>query len=105
MRRLSLAATVALACFPAAASEFDLMVGFRSVLAAAIRDDGYNCPDVKHIVDLGPDPFGVVLKVTCGPVGPRDGWRKRPLRVTAYVEGDFSTRRWRESWPEQASPE
>lgn len=96
MRRLILAAAVASASCPAAANEFDLMVGFRSVLAAAIRDEGYNCPDVKHILHLGPDAFGVVLKVTCGPVGPREGWRERPLRVTAYVEGDFSTRRWQQ---------
>lgn len=95
MGRLIVAAMLAAAC-PAAAAEFDLMVGFRSVLAAAIRDDGYNCPDVKQILHLGPDDFGTVLKVTCGPLDAGEGWRERPLRVTAYVEGDFSTRRWRE---------
>lgn len=96
MRCLALASALAAIAAPAAAGELDLMVGFRSVLAAAIRDDGYNCPDVKDIRHLGPDAFGSVLKVTCGPIDRSEGWKERPLRVTAYVEGDFSTRRWAE---------
>lgn len=101
MQRLTLAAALAAAlaavAAPAAAGDLDLMVGFRTVLAAAIRDDGYNCPDVKDVRELGPDEFGAVLKVTCGPVGRSDRWQERPLRVTAYVEGDFSTRPWGEA--------
>lgn len=101
MRHLALAAMLVSATVPAVAAELDLMFGFRAVLAAAIRDDGYNCPDVKHILHLGPDDFGTVLKVTCGPLDPGEGWRERPLRVTAYVEGDFSTRRWRDPQQER----
>jgi hypothetical protein len=82
--------------FPSAAGDLDLMVGLRSTMAAAIRDDGYNCPDVKRIVDTGPDRFGSVLKVVCGPVGRDEAWDDRPLRVTAYLEGDYSTKPWRD---------
>ncbi|HEX8165642.1 MAG TPA: hypothetical protein VF601_07625 [Beijerinckiaceae bacterium] len=82
------------------AGEFDLMVGLRSVIAAAVRDDGYNCPDVKRMVDLGPDRFGTVLKIVCGPLGREEAWDDRPLRVTAYIEGDFSTK----PWPDQRTP-
>ena len=81
---------------PAQAGDLDLMVGLRSVMAAAIRDDGYNCPDVKRMVDLGPDAYGSVLKVVCGPIGREEAWDDRPLRVTAYLEGDFSTKPWRD---------
>ena len=92
---LALALALSAPALPAAAGEFDLMVGLRSVIAAAVRDDGYNCPDVKRLVDLGPDKFGSVLKVTCGPLGRDEAWDDRPLRVIAYLEGDFSTKPWR----------
>ena len=92
----ALSALVSVLGFPAAAGELDLMVGLRSVIAAAIRDDGYNCPDVKRMVDLGPDAWGSVLKVVCGPIGREETWDDRPLRVTAYLEGDFSTKPWRD---------
>ena len=95
MRHLLLA-SLSVFAFPTYAGDFDLMFGLRSVLAAAIRDDGYNCPDVKRLVDLGPDRFGSVLKITCGPLGRDESWEDRPLRVTAYIEGDFSTKLWRE---------
>jgi hypothetical protein len=92
MPRLILAAIVSITPLAASAAEFDLMVGFRSVLAAAIRDEGYNCPDVKRIVDAGPDRFGSVIKVICGPLGHDELWDDKPLRVTAYLEGDFTAK-------------
>lgn len=95
MRRLILAAMVAGTASQAPAAELDLMVGFRSVMAAAIRDEGYNCPDVKRVVHAGPDRFGTVLKVTCGPLGQDEAWEDKPLRVTAYLEGDFTAKPWR----------
>jgi hypothetical protein len=101
MRRLILRAVLSIVALPGTAAELDLMVGLRSVMAAAIRDDGYNCPDVKRIVDTGPDKFGSVLKVTCGPVGRDEVWEDRPLRVTAYLEGDFTTKHWHERRPDQ----
>jgi hypothetical protein len=93
---LSLLALPIFSAAPVRAGDLDLMVGFRSVMAAAIRDDGYNCPDVKRMVDLGPDAWGSVLKVVCGPIGREEAWDDRPLRVTAYLEGDFSTKPWRD---------
>jgi hypothetical protein len=96
MRPLPTAAVLSVLALPTHAGELDLMVGLRSVIAAAIRDDGYNCPDVKRLVDLGPDSFGSVLKITCGPLGRDEAWEDRLLRVTAYIEGDFSTRPWRD---------
>ena len=90
MMRATLVAAISCGlALPAAAGDLDLMVGLRSVIAAAIRDAGYNCPDVKRMVDLGPDNWGSVLKITCGPVGRDETWDDRPLRVTAYAEGDF----------------
>jgi hypothetical protein len=44
MRRLILAAAISVPALPAPAAEFNLMVGFRSVMATAIRDEGYNVP-------------------------------------------------------------
>jgi hypothetical protein len=96
MRATLVAAISSGLALPAAAGDLDLMVGLRSVIAAAIQDAGYNCPDVKRMVDLGPDNWGSVLKITCGPVGRDETWDDRPLRVTAYAEGDFSTKPWRE---------
>ena len=101
MRRFILPAAFCLAPLPVAAGELDLMVGLRSVMASAIRDEGYNCPDVKRITDTGPDRFGSVLKVVCGPLGRDEAWDYRPLRVTAYIEGDFSTKPWRERQADQ----
>jgi hypothetical protein len=96
MHRLAAFSVLFALALPAAAGDLDLMVGLRSTMAAAIRDDGYNCPDVKRIVDIGPDRFGAILKVTCGPIGRDETWDERPLRVTAYLEGDYSTKPWRE---------
>src|SRR4051794_37851289 len=69
-----LAAGLSIPALPVSAGDLDLMVGLRSVIAAAIRDDGYNCPDVKRMIDLGPDKWGSVLKITCGPVGGDESW-------------------------------
>src|SRR3954470_24144963 len=78
MMRATLVAAISCGlALPAAAGDLDLMVGLRSVIAAAIRDDGYNCPDVKRMVDLGPDNWGSVLKITCGPGGTRPGTTAR----------------------------
>lgn len=96
MRATLVAAISSGLALPASAGDLDLMVGLRSVIAAAIQDAGYNCPDVKRMVDLGPDNWGSVLKITCGPVGRDEFWDDRPLRVTAYAEGDFTTKPWRE---------
>src|SRR5215203_7312101 len=74
MRATLVAAISSGLALSAAAGDLDLMVGLRSVIAAAIRDDGYNCPDVKRMVDLGPDDWGSVLKITCGPVGRDETW-------------------------------
>ena len=74
MRATLVAAISSGLALPASAGDLDLMVGLRSVIAAAIRDDGYNCPDVKRMVDLGPDNWGSVLKITCGPVGRDETW-------------------------------
>src|SRR5215216_6947721 len=96
MRATLVAAISSGLALSAAAGDLHLMVGLRSVIAAAIRDDGYNCPDVKRMIDLGPDRWGSVLKITCGPLGRDEAWDDRPLRVTAYAEGDFSTMPWRD---------
>jgi hypothetical protein len=99
MRATLVAAISSGLALTASAGDLDLMVGLRSVIAAAIRDDGYNCPDVKRMVDLGPDKWGSVLKITCGPVGRDETWDDRPLRVTAYAEGDFTTKPWPRAAP------
>jgi hypothetical protein len=101
MPRAALALIASFLACPAGAAEFHLMVGLRSTMAAAIREEGYNCPDVKSIVDTGPDRFGSVLKVTCGPIGRDEIWGERPLRVTAYIEGDFTTKPWRDHEPRE----
>ena len=60
MMRATLVPTISSGlALPAAAGDLDLIVGLRSVIAAAIQDAGYNCPDMKRIVDLRPDERAV----------------------------------------------
>src|SRR4051794_24754465 len=80
---------------PCSADDFPLLAGLRSVLASSIQDDGFICPDVKSIEEIGFIDTGVVLKVTCGPLGKEVAWPERALRVVAYPEGDFTAARWR----------
>jgi hypothetical protein len=88
-----------------ASADFHLMVGLRSVIASFIADDGYACPDVKRMTQVRFDEDGnAVLKVICGPLGSRAEWGHKPLRVTAYLEGDFSTGPWREADAQPAHP-
>jgi hypothetical protein len=70
--------------------------GYRYVMALSIRDQGFNCPEVKDVQDVGYEWEGVVMKVTCGPFGAQAAWADRPLRVTAYTDGDYTTTRWHE---------
>jgi hypothetical protein len=103
-RIFAISAFCALAASHAEASnDFHLMVGFRSVIASFIADDGFSCPDVKRMTDARFDRDGnAVMKVVCGPVGSGAEWGHRPLRVIAYTEGDFSTAPWREDAPASA---
>jgi hypothetical protein len=59
---------------------------------------------VKRIVDTGPDKFGSVLKVICGPLGEDEVWDDRPLKVTAYLEGDVTAKPWRNAEPARRPP-
>jgi hypothetical protein len=88
-----------------ASADFHLMVGLRSVIAGFIADEGYVCPDVKRMTQIRFDEDGnAVLKVICGPIGSAAEWGHKPLRVTAYPEGDFSTGPWRETDAQPARP-
>jgi hypothetical protein len=85
--------------FASSLNDFDLMVGFRSVVAAYVRDDGFVCPDVKRATPAGFDEYGdALMKVVCGPISGQ-AWEHAVLRVTAHSEGDFSAKRWREQAP------
>ncbi len=89
MRRTALSLATALATLPAQAGDLDLMVGLRSTMATAMREQGLDCPDVKQIVEIGPKEDAILLQVRCGPLGrgPAFDW---PVRVFAYVDGDYS---------------
>ena len=52
--------------------------GYRYVMALSIRDQGFNCPDVKDVEDVGYEWEGVVMKVTCGPFGAQAGLGRPP---------------------------
>jgi hypothetical protein len=76
------------------------MVGFRSVVAAYIRDEGFACPDIKKAAPVGFDEYGdALMKVVCGPLHTGEAWEHSVFRVTAHSEGDFSAKRWREQVP------
>jgi hypothetical protein len=81
---------------PLLAGDFDLMVGLRSTIASYIREGGYACADVTSIDPVGFEDAGSVMRVVC-----RSPERSTPppttaFRVTAYPEGDFSARPWRD---------
>jgi hypothetical protein len=93
---IALATTVPAVSFASSPGDFDLMVGFRSVVAAYIRDDGFACPDVKRAAQVGFDEYGdALMKVVCGPISGQ-AWEHSVFRVTAHSEGDFSAKRWRD---------
>jgi hypothetical protein len=80
-----------------ASTDFDLMVGFRTVVAVSISDDGYSCPDLKRLTAVNYDGEGnAIWKVTCGPLGSLTEWAHKPMRVVAYPEGDYSSAPWRD---------
>jgi hypothetical protein len=101
---VALSVTIPVSSFAASLDDFDLMVGFRSVVAAYIRDDGFVCPDVKSATQIGFDEYGdALMKVACGPIA-GEAWEDSVLRVTAHSEGDFSAKRWREQVPLRKAP-
>ena len=95
MRSL-LCLTACLAATPLGAGDFDLMVGLRSTIASYIRDGGYACPDVTMIDPVGYEDTGSVMRVVCGGDARSTLGPPTTFRVTAYPEGDFSARPWRD---------
>ena len=50
--------------------------GMRADLARHIRNQGFDCPDVKEVVEAGRDMYGRSMRVTCGaPNGAADAAR------------------------------
>jgi hypothetical protein len=88
--------TACLASTPLSASDFDLMVGLRSTIASYIRDGGYACADVTAIDPVGYEDTGSVMRVVCGSPERSAAGPPAAFRVTAYPEGDFSARPWRD---------
>jgi hypothetical protein len=75
---------------PALARDFDLLVGFRTVVAGLIRDEGYRCPDVKSLTEIGVEPDASIALVVCGPLG-RDG-AGRSFRVLFHPDNAVSVK-------------
>lgn len=88
-----------LACTPAAASDFDLMVGLRSTIASSIQDSGYACADVTAIDPVGFEGSAGVLRVLCRSGDPSRSGRLSAFRVTAFPDGDFWARPWGDTAP------
>jgi hypothetical protein len=40
--------------------------GMRADIARHIRNQGFDCPDVKEVVEAGRDAYGRSMRVTCG---------------------------------------
>jgi hypothetical protein len=55
---------------------------------------GLNCPAAKLVYKQGPDAFGDVLKVWCGPVGIGGVYEKAVFRVTFRPNDLPSVRPW-----------
>jgi hypothetical protein len=72
------------------------MVGLRSTIASYIRDGGYVCADVTVIDPVGYEDNGSVMRVVCRSTDRADTAATTAFRVTAYPEGDFSAKPWRE---------
>jgi hypothetical protein len=78
---------------PAIGDDIDLMVGLRHVMALAIRDYGYECPEVLDYEALEFIDGGRVLKVACRGKG-LPARTELLFKLVAYPEGDFTVRRW-----------
>jgi hypothetical protein len=63
--------------------------GIKRAYTTLIQVAGYNCPDVKLIHKEGPDAYGNVVKVWCGPAGQSGVYEKLVFRVTWPTQGEI----------------
>lgn len=87
-----LAATVAVAAAAAliacqrsespAANEIALTADMKRDVGAAIRDNGFNCPEPKMAFAQGQDTRGSVIKLYCGPAGQSGVYQNAVFRIT-----------------------
>jgi hypothetical protein len=90
MLRATAVCFASLASLPAFADDFDLLVGFRAVVAGLIRDEGYRCPDVKSVTTLGIEPDGSIARIVCGPIGQTAA--ERAFRVVFHPDNEVSVK-------------
>ena len=61
----------------------------RDTIGKMIKANGFNCPAAKLVYKEGPDAFGNVLKVWCGPAETKAIYEKAVFRVTFRPDGDL----------------
>ena len=93
MKRIILAAIMAGASVPAMAERMNLTPTMRATLFMAIVSEDFNCPDVKMAHTKGPDAYGDVFKVWCGPEDD-DGVFADAFRVTLTPSNKLLVKPW-----------
>lgn len=79
---------------PPASNEITLSDAQRLEVGDFIRRQGFNCPAAKMFFGKGPDAYGDVVKVLCGPPD-RDGvYSKLAFRVTFGANDTVMVRPW-----------
>lgn len=66
----------------------------RDTLKSVIAMQGYNCPAAKLAFKEGPDAYGDVLKVHCGPSHMEGVYSKAVFRVTFTPDDRVTVRPW-----------
>ena len=64
----------------------------KDTVTKLIKALGFNCPAAKLVYKEGPDAFGNVLKVWCGPADTKGIYEKAVFRVTFRPNGTPNVR-------------
>ena len=68
----------------------------RRDMGEGIRAAGYNCAEAKLARDKGPDAYGKVMHVWCGPPGEHSGvYPDGSFRVAFLPDGGVEIAAWR----------
>lgn len=94
--RTAMVAIITLYSVVSSAAEMKLKPAERDLMTAVIQKFGYNCLRAKIALPQGPDAYGDVLKVWCGPRD-RDGiYRNTVFRVTLRPNNTMMVVPWRD---------
>lgn len=79
---------------PRPSNEVTLTADQRETLQGVIALQGFNCPAAKLAFKKGPDAYGDVLKVHCGPSHRQGVYERAVFRVTFTPDDRVTVRPW-----------